>query len=50
MPRFGAVLFPFYLLLAAWADRWWKQALLYGASVALALLFITRFVTWRWIA
>jgi hypothetical protein len=50
MPRFGAVIFPFYIVLAAWSDRLWKQALVYGASAALALLFITRFVTWRWIA
>lgn len=50
MPRFGAVLFPFYVLLALWSDRWWKQALIYGAFAALALLFISRFVTWRWIA
>lgn len=50
MPRFGAVVFPFYIVLAAWSDRLWKQAIVYGASAALALLFITRFVTWRWIA
>jgi hypothetical protein len=50
MPRFGAVIFPFYILIAAWTDRWWKQVIVYGASAALALLFISRFVTWRWIA
>ena len=50
MPRFGAVIFPFYILLAAYADRLWNQVLVYGASTALALLFISRFVTWRWIA
>ncbi len=50
MPRFGAVIFPFYILLGAWADRWYKQAILYAGSAALALLFVARFVTWRWIA
>lgn len=50
MPRFGAVLFPLYIVVAWWSDRLWKQALVYGASIALALLFISRFVTWRWIA
>ncbi len=50
MPRFGAVLFPFYILLAAWSDRRYKQALVYGGAALLALLFILRFVTWRWIA
>ncbi len=50
MPRFGAVLFPFTILLAAWANRWYKQVIVYGAAAALALLFIARFVTWRWIA
>ena len=50
MPRYGAVIFAFYLLLGHWADRWYKQVILYGASIALALLFVARFVTWRWIA
>lgn len=50
MPRFGAIIFPFYLLLARWGDARWKQALLYGANAALWLLFVTRFVSWRWIA
>jgi hypothetical protein len=50
MPRFGAVIFPFYILIAGRSDRLWKQVIVYSASAALALLFITRFVTWRWIA
>jgi Gpi18-like mannosyltransferase len=50
MPRFGAVIFPFYILLAKWADRLPKQVIVYGAAAALALLFIARFVTWKWIA
>lgn len=50
MPRFGATLFPFYILLAKWSNRWYKQAIVYGAVLALALLFLTRFVTWHWIA
>jgi len=50
MPRFGAVIFPFYILLAMWANRWYKRVIVYGVSAALALLFIARFVTWHWIA
>jgi hypothetical protein len=50
MPRFGGVIFPFYILLAIWSDRLWRQVIIYGTSAALALLFIIRFVTWRWIA
>jgi hypothetical protein len=50
MPRYGAALFAFYILLAVWANRWYKQIIVYGAAAALALLFIVRFVTWRWIA
>lgn len=50
MPRFGATLFPFYILLVKWADRPYKQVIVYGAAAALALLFLTRFVTWHWIA
>ncbi|MEP7292181.1 MAG: mannosyltransferase family protein, partial [Chloroflexota bacterium] len=50
MPRYGAAIFPFTILLGKWADRVPKQVLIYGAAAALALLFLTRFVTWRWIA
>jgi len=50
MPRFGAVLFPFYIVLARWADRPWRMLLVYGLSAALAALFALRFVTGRWIA
>jgi hypothetical protein len=50
MPRFGAVIFPFYILLALWANRPWKQLALALPSLALALLILSRFVTWRWIA
>ncbi len=50
MPRFAAVLYPFYPALARWADRPWRVMLVYGASAALALLFTVRFVTWRWVA
>ena len=51
MPRFGLVVFPFYSWLARWmqAARW-RQALVYGVSLALLLLVTSRFVTWRWIA
>jgi hypothetical protein len=50
MPRYCAVIFPLYILLAKWADRWYRQAGVYGAAAALALFFLARFVTWRWIA
>lgn len=50
MPRFGAVLFPFYILLGKWADRLWRIGLVYGVSAALNVLFLVQFVRWRWIA
>ncbi|MBE2183087.1 MAG: glycosyltransferase family 39 protein [Anaerolineae bacterium] len=50
MPRFGGVIFPFYVQIARWLDRPWKQAVVYAISAGLALLFLSRFVTWRWIA
>ena len=50
MPRYGATLFPFYVLLARWADRLPKQVIIYGSAAALALFMLVRFVTWRWIA
>lgn len=54
MPRFGAVIFPFYIMLAYWIGqgKWARisQLVVYGASAGLALLFLVRFVTWRWIA
>ncbi len=50
MPRFGTVIFPFYIVLAAWATTRPRQALLYAVSAGLMILFAARFVTWRWIA
>lgn len=50
MPRFGAVLFPFTIALARWADRPWRAILVYGVAVALAAFVAVRFVTGRWIA
>ncbi len=50
MPRFGTVLFPFYIVLATWATTRPRQALVCAVSVALMILFAARFVTWRWIA
>jgi hypothetical protein len=50
MPRYGAIIFPFYVMIAVWARRRWQQALVYAISAGLALLFVGRFVTWHWIA
>jgi hypothetical protein len=50
MPRFVTVIFPFYILLAAWLRPRWQLALAGAASAALALFVLARFVTWRWIA
>ncbi|MDX2161383.1 MAG: mannosyltransferase family protein [bacterium] len=51
MPRFGGVILPFYVLIAVWVgQRRWAWALAYGASAGLALLMLSRFVTWRWVA
>lgn len=50
MPRYGAVLFPLYIVLALYARQIWSALVIYGASVGLALLTISRFVTWKWIA
>ncbi|MFN8530985.1 MAG: mannosyltransferase family protein [Anaerolineae bacterium] len=51
MPRFVAVIMPFYIMIPRWIStqrgRW---ALAYGISGGLALLMLVRFVTWRWIA
>jgi hypothetical protein len=57
MPRFGAVLIPVYLVAAVWLGSltrapvsWVRWAAVWGANAALWALFVTRFVTWRWIA
>ncbi|MDX2140806.1 MAG: mannosyltransferase family protein [Chloroflexota bacterium] len=50
MPRFVSVIFPFYIVLAAWLRPRWQLALAGAASSALALFVLVRFVTWRWIA
>ncbi len=50
MPRYGAVIFPLYIVLALYARQIWSALVIYGASIGLALLTISRFVTWKWIA
>lgn len=50
MPRFIAVIFPMYVLLALWARSWWRVLLIGAGSAGLALFFAARFITWRWIA
>ncbi len=50
MPRYGAVVFPFYILLARWADRWHGQLFVYGLSFVLQTLFTMRFAAWYFIA
>ncbi|MBK8029291.1 MAG: glycosyltransferase family 39 protein [Chloroflexi bacterium] len=50
MPRYGAVIFPLYIVLALYARQIWSALVIYGASLGLALLTISRFVTWKWIA
>jgi len=52
MPRFAMTILPFYIIVARLiGDRrslWW--AIAYGASAALAILILSQFVTWRWVA
>lgn len=50
MPRYGAVIFPLTVVLALYARPLVNALVIYGASIGLALITITRFVTWRWIA
>lgn len=51
MPRYAAVAFPAYIVLARWTrGHRWRMAALMTASTLLAALVIVRFVTWRWIA
>jgi hypothetical protein len=50
MPRFAAVIFPIYVLLALWTRNRWRLLAVSALSIALALFFVARFVTWRWIA
>jgi hypothetical protein len=50
VPRYGAVIAPFYIALAMWARGWPRFTPLLAGNGALAILFLMRFVTWRWIA
>jgi hypothetical protein len=50
MPRFGTVIFPFYIVLAQWANTRPKQALVYGVFVALMMFVAVWFARYRWIA
>jgi Gpi18-like mannosyltransferase len=50
MPRYAAAVFPFYILIAQWADRRWRLVLALVIALALMILFATRYATWHWIA
>lgn len=51
MPRYVAVLFPTYLVLAQWATGHQRRTVrLLIVFAALEALFAARFVTWHWIA
>lgn len=51
MPRYVAVAFPAYVVLAQWANgRRWRTIALLGLSSLLAAFVAARFVTWHWIA
>lgn len=51
MPRYVAVAFPVYIVLAQWMQEYrWRRLVLFTLSALLAALAAGRFVTWRWIA
>jgi hypothetical protein len=51
MPRYAAIVFPAYIVLAQWANgHRWRILLLMAASALMAAFAATRFVTWHWIA
>ncbi len=51
MPRYVAVAFPVYIVLAQWAcGHRWRIIMLLASSALLAAFFAARFVTWHWIA
>jgi len=50
MPRYSAAIFPFYIVIAQWADRRWRLTLVIVFMLGLMMLFTTRYVTWHWIA
>ena len=51
MPRYVAVAFPAYAIVAQWVrSSRWRAALVLAGSALLAAVFAARFVTWRWIA
>ena len=51
IPRYGAVGFPYYDVLAKWVEghRWRTRALLVSSAL-IAAYFTARFVTWHWVA
>jgi Gpi18-like mannosyltransferase len=51
MPRYVAVAFPVYVVLAQWASKHrWRQVTLLALSALMAAFVAARFVTWHWIA
>jgi hypothetical protein len=50
-PRFGLVLFPFFIVLALVGQRWrWFHYLYTYSSLLLLGLFFARFANWYWVA
>jgi Gpi18-like mannosyltransferase len=50
MPRYSAGVFPFYILIAQWADRRWRLALVIIIALGLMIMFTARYSTWHWVA
>ncbi len=51
MPRYVAVVFPVYVVLAQWASKHrWRRVTLLALSALMAVFVAARFVTWHWIA
>jgi hypothetical protein len=50
MPRYGLVIFSFYIVLATLSQKLWQKVILYSVSIGLAVLMIVQFVRWKWIA
>lgn len=50
-PRFGLILFPAFLLLAQWGERWrWLHYTYLYTALLLLGLFFGRFANWYWVA
>jgi hypothetical protein len=50
LPRYGLVVFPFFIALAVIGRRWWVHAGIMVASVGMLAVVTVRWALWQWVS